>query len=378
MNKLLLNICCWFIPKKKNKRHFREKHLIFCEKSIDTTQNLFRGNINDIFHEIIQHIPSPDDKKYKQECISIFLSANDDYAKYAAITMASILYNTNSFVDFYIMSDYISPENQVKIKKLKEKFYNFSVEFLNVDDDIFKKFNTWCGNFAPYNRFLIPMLKPNINRAIYLDVDICLFGDIKDLWKQNLDGKIVGWVIDDVFLGYHSNLTKGALLSNNWFNSGVMLFDYEKWREKEGSSENIVNKLFEIKTKMGDTGLMDQPVFNRYFAENKEYKKLDFKFNGMSIISKMAELKGSVYSKKEIKLLKEILNLDLTTYKPLIRHYTSRNKPQTNLYPKVTEKNHWFIIKDYPLADFEKFWFYAKMTEFYDECKKLFERTNEV
>ncbi|MDR3290430.1 MAG: alpha-1,2-fucosyltransferase [Rickettsiales bacterium] len=26
MNKLLINICCWFIPKKKNKRHFKEKH----------------------------------------------------------------------------------------------------------------------------------------------------------------------------------------------------------------------------------------------------------------------------------------------------------------------------------------------------------------
>ncbi|MDR3289860.1 MAG: hypothetical protein LBT02_01095 [Rickettsiales bacterium] len=26
MNKTLINICCWFIPKKKNKKHFREKH----------------------------------------------------------------------------------------------------------------------------------------------------------------------------------------------------------------------------------------------------------------------------------------------------------------------------------------------------------------
>ncbi|MDR3289755.1 MAG: DUF4422 domain-containing protein [Rickettsiales bacterium] len=26
MNKLLINICCWFIPKKKNRRHFREKY----------------------------------------------------------------------------------------------------------------------------------------------------------------------------------------------------------------------------------------------------------------------------------------------------------------------------------------------------------------
>ncbi|MDR3289687.1 MAG: cysteine hydrolase [Rickettsiales bacterium] len=26
MNKILINICCWFIPKKKNKKHFREKY----------------------------------------------------------------------------------------------------------------------------------------------------------------------------------------------------------------------------------------------------------------------------------------------------------------------------------------------------------------
>jgi len=54
-----------------------------------------------------------------KEHISVFLVADDYYALFVATTMASILKNTNSFVDFYILSDGISAKNKLKISNEK-------------------------------------------------------------------------------------------------------------------------------------------------------------------------------------------------------------------------------------------------------------------
>ena len=74
--------------------------------------------------------------------IPIFLSSDNNYAPYVATTIASICDNTKSFCDFYILDGGISKENQEKIYVLKEKFNNFSIEFINIDvDKEFKSIN---------------------------------------------------------------------------------------------------------------------------------------------------------------------------------------------------------------------------------------------
>jgi glycosyltransferase involved in cell wall biosynthesis len=56
MNKLLINICCWFIPKKKNKRHFREKHGNVIKNNIINDSNKNNDNKENILLEIKRDI----------------------------------------------------------------------------------------------------------------------------------------------------------------------------------------------------------------------------------------------------------------------------------------------------------------------------------
>ena len=99
--------------------------------------------------------------------IPIFLSSDNNYAPFVATTIASICDNTKSFCDFYILDGGIEEENKEKICQLKTLFNNFSIEFINIKNSI-KNFSTsdrYPSN-TMYARFLIPLLKPDINRAL--------------------------------------------------------------------------------------------------------------------------------------------------------------------------------------------------------------------
>jgi lipopolysaccharide biosynthesis glycosyltransferase len=233
------------------------------------------------------------------------------------------MYNTDSFVEFYVLDSGVSENNKQRILNLQDNFENFSIEFIPVD---FKQFTGFAYE-TTYNRFLIPLLKPDIKRAIYLDVDIIVLKDIKELWQQNLEDYMLGAVIDLPIVNSSNSENKLVFQKpETYFNAGVLLIDYGKWRQKEGTNENIVDRLFEIEREIGSiVSHKDQSLLNKYFDNN--YKILENKFNyffgnDMGIV---------------------------------VRHFAG-NKPLRNA--------------DMPHQ--KEFWFYASMTVFFNEMKYRF------
>lgn len=212
--------------------------------------------------------------------IPIFLSSDNNYAPFVATTIASICDNTKSFCDFYILDGGIEEKNKEKICKLKEQFNNFSIEFIKIDLE--KEFSSihyenCCKHvsLSTYNRFLIPKLKPELKRILYLDVDIIVLGDISELYNQNLEGCMLGAVpeqISEKEIVVYKKILKLSK-NHNYFNAGILLIDLEQWISKD-----IMSKLFEIEIKRREDLLhADQDVLNICF--NDKYKVLDFKYN---------------------------------------------------------------------------------------------------
>ena len=265
--------------------------------------------------------------------IPIFLSSDNNYAPLVATCMASILANTKSFIEFYILDGGISPNNVEKIKSLKHSFNNFSIEFIKIDyDKYFKDFNVrnhWTK--AIFARLLLPEIKPKINKAIYLDVDIIATGDIAELYNENLDDFILGAVWESWSEnGINTSHKKRLVLAetHKYFNSGVLLINCDKWR-----NENLIKKLFNIADKYKDRpDLQDQDMLNKCFDNN--YKVLPEKYNYLTTNYYVYE-KQSEY---------------------IIRHLTGNVRPW-QLNPSTSS-----IVPN--VADF---WYYAKMTPFYDE-----------
>ena len=266
--------------------------------------------------------------------IPIFLSSDNNYAPLVATTMASILSNTKSFIEFYILDGGISPDNVEKIKSLKTSFNNFSIEFIKIDyDKYFKDFKT-SGHWskAVYTRLLIPDLKPGINKTIFMDVDIIATGDIIELYNEQLDDYIIGAIWQETEDGYWNQHRKEYLNSSSshkYFNAGVLLINCAKWRSKK-----LFAKLLDIQVEYGDKiKCMEQDLLNKCFDNN--YKILPRKYNYLT--------SNFTYFKNDTDII--------------IRHMVGRIRPwqinentKTNLMPNLKE-----------------FWHYAKMTLFYEE-----------
>ena len=280
-----------------------------------------------------------------QNNIPIFLASNDKYAPFVATTIASVCYNTKSFCNFYVLDSGISNLNKKRIELLKEKFNNFSIEYLSIDLKKFTGFKLLPHiSLDAYSRFFIPILKPELDKVIYIDIDVSVLGDIKELYNVNLEDFYLGAIPEYYFIKQQEALAKKLDIKysnkKQFFNSGILLINSKKWREND-----VTQKLFEIQNKYNsvlDWG--DQDVLIKQFYKN--YLILDSKFNLLS---------GQIIYKSEFsKEVEEII--DNAIKNPIIRHFETPNKPW------LTNEN--FYGGD--LQNFNDFWFFAKMTDFYD------------
>ena len=280
--------------------------------------------------------------------IPIFLASNDKYAPFVATTIASVCYNTKSFCEFYILDSGISNLNKRRIELLKDKFNNFSIEYLYIDLSKFNNFQLLSHiSLDTYSRFLIPLLKPELDKVIYLDVDIAVLGDIKELYDVDLKDHFLGAAPEYFAIDCQMKIARNLDIKYNknkqFFNAGVLLINSKKWRE-----DNIIEKLFEIQKKYNDKLTYgDQDILTKQFYE--DYIELDFRFNLLG-----GQL---VYKKDFSKEVEDKVNRAIEN--PVIRHFETPNKPW------LTNKNFYGGF----LQNFEDFWFFAEMTNFYENIK---------
>lgn len=212
--------------------------------------------------------------------IPIFISADDNYSPLVATTIISTCSNTKKLCKFYVLDGGIKKDNIKKIESLKQQFLNLDIEFVKVDVEKFFKDVSVKNNLSlsAFNRLLIPNLVKDLKKIIYLDVDVIVLSDITNLYKVDLENNIIGAVPDNGAVPEYYNKIKSILELGNdsiYFNSGVMLIDCERWRNKVELKD-----LLEIEKKYRETRLYnDQDVLNKYF--DKKYKILDKKFNVM-------------------------------------------------------------------------------------------------
>ena len=338
-----------------------------------------------IFFDIINNLPakkervSSNDENVK---IPVILSSDVNYSCFIATTGASILYNTNSFIEFYILSDGISEKNKSLINEtFKSITHHFSINFIEVNaDEHFSQIKLEEGYHVKLNtcnRLLFPLLAPNVDRAIYLDVDLIVLDDIKKLWEIDLEGHVFGAV--PLFIDRASTIEffkQQAKISLEekypYFNSGVLVVDYSKWRQLKGSNDNIINDLFHILKDIKTNLTPDEVILNKFAYLNNGYKILQHKYNVGAYYSYLwlknqkelsSHEKSSLYEFNRCitaNNYKSYINIE----KPFIRHFMAHEKPWL------------FVASEYfpiPLMDhLKEFWFYTSITPYFEDIKNKF------
>lgn len=266
----------------------------------------------------------------KPSKINVFLTINNQYAKFLAVTIASILLNTKTKVKFFVLDGGISERNKIKIAQLKE-IADFDIEYLVIDKNKFAKMpnssQAHISNETNY-RFLMSSLVPEIDKCIFIDADLVLVDDIKKLWDVKIDDYYMAAVIDQA--PRHKEITWVHYLPlkhpEKYVNTGVTVMNLALWRKN-----NIEEKLFENVAKYASVlKFPDQDTLNITLQDKIKYIPLNF--NAMPV-QRYVDDKQLAFSN------------------PLIVHWAGARKP-------------WV----YQETDFsECFWKYARMTPFYEE-----------
>ena len=197
--------------------------------------------------------------------INVCISCDENYAKYASVVIASILYNAQDedLLHFYVLDGDISSESKTKILSLKN-IKPCEIDFIKVDEtklEIYKQINTHEYITLPaYYRLILSELLPDVDKIIYLDCDIVVNTSLKDLFEADLGENIIAGVLDARVK--HKKKWKNS----KYINSGMIVFDLDKIRK-----ENIEQKFFEY-TKQNidkiETESFDKPV-DEIFTENR-------------------------------------------------------------------------------------------------------------
>lgn len=250
--------------------------------------------------------------KFPIDNISIVTVCDNNYIMLLATLLKSIEMNNKSQreIDFYIVNDNITKKNQIKFE---ESFNNnlININWLPIANIIpnntivLTDESTYPLNI--YIRLFIPYFIPKeVKRIIYLDVDMVVLGDIKELWELDLACNIIGAVQDTfgtAFYGIKNHKDLGILEDSKYFNSGMLLIDTLEWR-KNGITEEIIICL---KNNKEFAQYPDQYGLNVVFA-NKWFE-IDAKWNTYT------------YKYEETPLLIHYIG-----YKPIYKDYSGRKE----------------------------------------------------
>ena len=151
-------------------------------------------------------------------------------------TMLRSLVENNSREEIHIiilLDDQLNDDLKFKINAMLDN-YPVSIAFISIKENFPHNLPKSRAHVSrvTYARLLIDRLLPtDIGRILYLDCDMIVRGDIKELWERDLTGKTVGAVREAV--PYSNHATLGLPLGAPYFNAGVMLIDLERWRALE-------------------------------------------------------------------------------------------------------------------------------------------------
>ncbi len=214
------------------------------------------------------------------------------YSKFTGTAMTSIFENTASEVTVHILHDDTLPaDNRDKFIYIAGR-YGQHVKFYNVETlcadklakmvELVPAVKTARVSVGAFYRLLAPQVLPrDIEKIIYLDADIIVNLDIRELWNIELADKPLAAApeaeID--YLGHPTNSKQKYLIVSNlvgyddYFNSGSIVLNLEYLRR----AEELLMSGIKWRGEHPQCNWFDQDILNYLFA--KDYLKLPEKFD---------------------------------------------------------------------------------------------------
>lgn len=260
-----------------------------------------------------------------------------NYMYYMLVTVLSVLDNVDSDtkICLHLVHQNLSENNLNFILKKVAKYEFVTVHFYPESDLNLPEVSAGrYGLAALYRMYLAQILPTEVKKVIYLDSDLMVLGNVSDLWNVELNTNVAAAVVN---LSSKPCIEVG-LQPEDYFNSGVMVMDIDKWKEN-----NISDLAIDI---LNTTSYryLDQAALN--LALKDKWLKLPLFWN----------MESDIFAYKNAKKQHEFHGFDSIDYalsNPKIIHFTGRRKPW-NYYSFHPYKKHYreLITKHFHKQDF--------------------------
>lgn len=274
----------------------------------------------------------------KRSIIPIFFSTDNNYAPFLGVAIQSIIENSSKAYDYriYVLTTDLSFSNRMRIRASAKGLA--TVNFVDVRQELERvKDKLHIRDYytsATYFRFFIAGMFPQYKKALYLDCDIVVSGDISELYNTELGDRLVGAIPEEVMLnvGVFGKYVDTVLEMphREYFNAGVLVMNLDGFRRMD-----IENRFVKLLSERRFDVTQDQDYLNVLCYKNSVL--IDFEWN------KTPFADGFFAAGRTPKLVHYKINwkpwhYDGVVYGDLFWNYADRN-----VYKKAIRK----ILRDY-------------------------------
>jgi lipopolysaccharide biosynthesis glycosyltransferase len=247
-----------------------------------------------------------------QEAIRVLFCCNPSYCQHLAVTLVSLLANnrTNRF-ELHLILSARNPSLETRLWRSLAPYSNFTLEIHDfplaeyahffVDNHV--TVDTYCRIFAAN------VLSPDIDKILYLDSDLIVLDDLRDLWATDISAYAAAAVPEPYGLFRREFL--GIPLDRPYVNAGVMLINLRRWR-----AEGLPQRLGRfIETHGSNLWYWDQDAINANLYD--AILPLPHRWN---VQAQVYKLRWRRYRNSESSIREACL-------RPAILHYSTAEKP---------------------------------------------------
>lgn len=183
--------------------------------------------------------------------MNILYQFNEAYAPFAGASVTSLFEQNKKAgeITVYILGEGLSKDSIRRFDELARQ-YERTITFLNADAAMerMRELNmpTYRGSYAANLRlFLTDILPEAVERILYLDADTIVCDSLAEVYTLDLGEKVIGMAIDSLTKRHKRDI--GLTQDEEYYNSGVILFDMKRWRQA-GCTERIIDHVLHVRS----------------------------------------------------------------------------------------------------------------------------------
>ena len=237
-----------------------------------------RGLSGEEFADLSQDVFGPDQRQ--ADDVNIVFCFDAKFSEHFIPTFASILANTDRHLAIWVLGRGLTDAYFLQLSELFPSVRFVHVDLTDVDYGEVKLLPHI--SVSTMDRLISPALMTNVDRALYLDVDILVRGDIGELWDLDLGDAAIA-ARDSIHREWNSGTTLVYDLAKRFsaekasqfrsmlfnrgkirfdaFNAGILVMDMAKLR-----ADDFVQKTTSV---VEAFGVHDQFALNIYTRENR-------------------------------------------------------------------------------------------------------------